>query len=136
MIIPKSIAPRLIKFAQTPNTFIRMKAKSSDNGIVEATIKPPRQLPNKNTNTKITISAPSIKFWLTVLVVLAINVLRSKNGSIVTPLGSDFCISATRFCTASITSLELAPLSIRTIPPATSPLPSLVNDPYLTALPN
>ena len=91
-IIPKSIAPKLIKFTQTSNTFIKIKANNKDNGIVEATIKPPRQLPNKKISTKITINAPSIRFVVTVEVVSPINLLRSNNGSIITPSGNDFSI--------------------------------------------
>ena len=57
--------------------------------MVEATIKPPRQLPNKKINTKITINAPSIKLFDTVEVVSPINLLLSKSGSITTPSGKD-----------------------------------------------
>ena len=48
--------------------------------MVEATINPPRQLPNRNTKTKMTINAPTIKFSVTVPVVFAISLLRSKRG--------------------------------------------------------
>ena len=91
-IIPKSIAPKLIRFAQTLNAFINIKANNNDNGIVEATIKPPRQFPNKKIRTKITINAPSIRFVATVDVVSAISLLRSNKGSIITPSGKDFSI--------------------------------------------
>ena len=91
-IIPKSIAPKLIRLAHTLNTFIKINANSKDSGIVEATIKPPRQLPNKKMRTKITIKAPSIRFVATVEVVSPINLLLSKRGSITTPSGRDFCI--------------------------------------------
>ena len=91
-IIPKSIAPKLIKLAQTSKTFINIKANNNDKGMVEATIKPPRQLPNKKISTKITINAPSIRLVETVEVVSPINLLRSNNGSIMTPSGNDFSI--------------------------------------------
>ena len=135
MIIPKSIAPKLIRFAQTSNTFIKINANSNESGIVDATINPPRQFPNRKTNIKMTINAPSIKLVVTVLVVLAIKELLSKKGSIVTPSGSDFPISCIRFLTAVITLSEFAPFSIKIIPPTASPFPSLVNAPYLMASP-
>ena len=89
-MIPKSIAPRLIRFAHTSNTFIRINANNRERGMVDATINPPLQLPSKKTKMKITINAPSIRLVLTVPVVLAINLLRSSNGSMMTPSGSDF----------------------------------------------
>src|SRR5690606_39975999 len=91
-MIPKSMAPKLIKFAHTSKIFIKIKAKSKDKGIVDATISPPLQLPSKKTKTKITISAPSTRLVVTVLVVSEINSLRSKKGSTVTPFGNDFSI--------------------------------------------
>ena len=89
-IIPKSIAPKLIRFDQTPKTFIMIKANSKDKGIVEATIKPPLKFPKKITRTKITISPPSSRLFRTVPVVLAISFALSKNGTIDTPSGKDF----------------------------------------------
>ncbi len=89
-IIPKSMAPKLIRFAQTPNILIKMKAKSKDSGITDAVISPPRMLPNNKTKTKITISAPSIKFLAMVLVVRSIKLDRSRNGLISMSLGNDF----------------------------------------------
>ena len=55
-IKPKSIAPKLIKLALTPKTFIIPKANSIDNGIAEATIKPALKFPKKTTNTNTTIT--------------------------------------------------------------------------------
>ena len=128
-MIPKSIAPKLIKFAQTSNAFININANNKDKGIVEATIKPPRQFPNKKMRTKMTINAPSKRFFVTVDVVSAINLLRSNKDSIITPSGKDFSICAILCFTFSITSFEFAPLSIITKPPTTSPSPSWVNAP-------
>jgi hypothetical protein len=65
-IIPKSIAPKLIRFPLTPNAFIKITANSIDNGITEATIKPARRFPRNKIRTKITINAPSSKFLVTV----------------------------------------------------------------------
>ncbi len=90
-------------------------------GITEATIKPARKLPKNKTNTKITINAPSKRFFSTVPMALFTILVRSKNGSMVTPSGSVFLMSSMRSFTFLITSLLLAPLSIITIAPATSP---------------
>ena len=127
--IPKSKAPRLIRFAQTSKIYIIIKAKSNAKGMVDATIKPPRKLPKKITKTKITISAPIPRFSATVLVVLLIILLRSRKGLMTTPSGNDFCIKAIRSFTAFITSLEFSPFSIITMPPTASPFPSLVKAP-------
>ncbi len=68
-IIPKSMAPRLMRLAHTPKIFIRIKAKSRASGITEAVISPPRRLPSSSTSTKMTISEPSMRFLATVEVV-------------------------------------------------------------------
>ena len=77
-IKPKSSAPKLIKFPSTPNKFIRQMANSNANGITEATIKPALKLPSSKTKTKITIKAPSNKFFETVPIALSTNFVRSK----------------------------------------------------------
>ena len=82
MIIPKSIAPRLIKLASTPNTFIIEIANSKLNGITEATTKPERQFPNSKTTTNMTINDPKMRFSATVNVVLSISSVRSKKALI------------------------------------------------------
>ena len=79
IIIPKSIAPRLIKLASTPKMFIIEMANNKLNGITEATTKPERKLPSNKTTTKMTINDPKIRFSDTVKVVLPISSLRSKN---------------------------------------------------------
>ena len=58
MINPKSKAPKLIKFPETPNKFIIAIANNMANGITEATNKPARMFPKKKTKTKSTIKAP------------------------------------------------------------------------------
>ncbi len=77
-IKPKSIAPKLIKLALTPKTFISPSANSSASGIAEATIRPARKFPRNNTRTKITIKAPSIRFFSTVLIARPTRSVRSK----------------------------------------------------------
>ena len=127
-IIPKSMAPRLIRFAQTPVAFIKMNANNKDKGIREAVINPPLKLPSKNTNTNTTINAPSIRFLATVLVVLPINSLRSTMGSICNPSGNEFCISAIRSRTLFTVAFGFEPFSIMMIPPTASS-PSCVKAP-------
>ena len=121
-IKPKSNAPRLIRLPLTPNIFIIIMANNMANGITDATSKPARTLPRKNTNTKTTINAPSIRFFSTVPMALSTIFVRSRNGSITTPSGNDFCICTIRSFTFLITSLLLAPFNIITTAPATSPL--------------
>ncbi len=78
MIIPKSMAPKLIKLASILKTYIIDKVKSKLNGMIEAITSPERILPNNNTTMKITIKLPKIKFSSTVKVVLPIKSLLSK----------------------------------------------------------
>ena len=80
IIIPKSIAPKLMRFASTLKSLIRLSAKSSENGITEATTKPDRQFPSNTTTTKITMRQPRMRFSATVNEVLPTRSLRSKNG--------------------------------------------------------
>ncbi len=65
-INPKSSAPKLIRLPLTPNVFIRIMANNIASGITEATNNPARKLPRNSTRTKMTISAPSNKFFSTV----------------------------------------------------------------------
>ncbi|MNQ91623.1 hypothetical protein D3C85_1070130 [compost metagenome] len=120
-IKPKSIAPSDIKLPPTPNLFIKIIANSIESGITDDTIKPARRLPRKNTSTKITISAPSIKLVSTVLMALSTILVRSRKGSITTPSGSISCILAILSFTRFTTTDEFSPLSIITTAPATSP---------------
>ena len=122
-IKPKSSAPKLIKFPETPKIFIIMIAKSIANGITEATKSPARKFPRNKTKTKITIKAPSNKFLLTVPMALFTIFVLSRKASIFTPSGSVFWISSILLFTNLITSLEFEPFIIITTPPATSLLP-------------
>ena len=90
-------------------------------GITDATTNPARKLPKANTNTSTTIKAPSAKFFSTVPMALFTIFVRSKKASSTTPLGNCCWICATRAFTAPTTSLLLAPFSIITTAPATSP---------------
>ena len=89
-IKPKSNAPRLIKFPLTPKRFIMIIAKSIAKGITEATKIPARKFPRKRTNTKMTINAPSKRFFSTVPIALLTIFVRSRNGSMITPSGKVF----------------------------------------------
>ena len=64
--IPKSMAPRLIRLADTPKTRIRIKPKSKASGMTEATITEALTLPRKSISTTNTMSAPSIRLRTTV----------------------------------------------------------------------
>ena len=128
-IKPKSIAPRLMRLPDTPKRFIIEMAKSMDKGITEATTKPALRFPRKRIRIKITLNAPSIRLVETVLIALSTNFLRSRNGSISTPSGRVFLICSILALTALITSEELAPFSIITIPVTISPSPLRVAAP-------
>ena len=111
-MIPKSIAPRLIRLASMPNIRISEIANNRERGITDATTSPERKLPNNRTTTNITIRHPKIRFSATVKVVLATSSLRSKKALMYTPSGKAFCTSSTRSFIALMVSLESAPLSI------------------------
>ena len=122
-INPKSNAPKLIKFPETPKIFIIMMAKSMESGITEATKNPARRFPRNNTNTKTTINAPSKRFFSTVPMALFTILVRSKNASIFTPSGKVFWISSILVFTFLMTSFEFSPFIIITTAPAISPSP-------------
>ena len=135
-IKPKSIAPRLIKLAETPKICIIANAKRRHNGITEATIKPALKLPRSKTKIKTTINPPSIKFFSTVEMDFPIKSLRSKKGTILIPCGIVFWIASILNFTSLTTLLAFAPFNKSITAPTTSPLPFLVIAPYRTALPN
>ena len=90
MISPKSKAPKLIRLPLTPNKFIMQIANNIANGITDATNKPALKFPKNSTNTNTTINAPSIKLVSTVPIALSTILVRSRNGSMITPLGNVF----------------------------------------------
>ena len=128
-IIPKSIAPKLIKFPLTPNAFIKITAKSMDKGITEATISPALKFPRNKIKTKITIKAPSSKFFVTVPIALSTNLPLSIKASATTPSGNVLLICTILSFTLSTTALEFSPFNINTKPETISPLPSFVEAP-------
>ena len=96
-------------------------ANNIANGMTDETINPARKLPKKNTKTKITIKAPSNKLVSTVLMALLTIFVLSKKGSMTTPSGNIFCISAILSFTLFTTKDEFSPFNIITTAPATSP---------------
>ena len=122
-INPKSIAPKLMRLAETPKICISAKANNKLNGMTDATIKPARQLPSNSTRINTTIRPPSIKFFSTVEMDFPINTLRSKKGTILIPWGIVFWISSMRTFTSLTTLFALAPFSNNITAPTTSPFP-------------
>jgi hypothetical protein len=76
--MPKSMAPRLIRLADTPKMRIMMMANSMASGMTEATTNPARRLPSISTRTKMTMRPPSIRFLVTVPMVLPTSTERSR----------------------------------------------------------
>ena len=68
-MIPKSTAPRERRLAGMPVSFIMLKAKSIDTGIVVATTRAARTLPMKNIRTMMTMENPSNNVRETVSIV-------------------------------------------------------------------
>jgi len=79
MMIPKSMAPILIKLASILKIFIKVIANNKLKGITDETTSPERKLPSNKTTIKMTIKEPKIKFSATVVVVFSIRLLRYKN---------------------------------------------------------
>ena len=71
-IIPKSIAPRLIKFALMPKRRMPRKLISIDNGITNATTMAADTFPKKISRTIVTRRKPSKRFFSTVRTVPSI----------------------------------------------------------------
>ena len=76
-MMPKSIAPRLIRFADTSNAFIAVIMQSADSGIAAATIRPARRLPTSSSSMTTTSTAPLLMFSTTVSIVRPISSVRS-----------------------------------------------------------
>ena len=129
------MAPKLIRLALTPNRFMSPNANNIAKGIADATISPARRLPRKSTNTKITINAPSIKFFSTVPIALLTNSVLSKYGSIKISSGSECWMIGIFALIRLTTSLLFSPFNIITTPPTASTLPLKVSAPYRVAYP-
>ena len=68
-IRPKSMAPRLIRLAETPKVFIPRKLNSMDSGITAATISAARRSPRNRSRTTTTRTPPSNRLLRTVRMV-------------------------------------------------------------------
>ena len=73
---PKSIAPKLIKFAEIPKNLIPVTANNIENGIAIATKIAALKLPSNSSSTATTNAAPSAKLFVTVLIVWLTKKLR------------------------------------------------------------
>ena len=76
-MIPKSIAPRLMRLPLTPSLVIPAAASSMDKGIAAVTIKAARTLPSSSSRIAATSNAPSARFFQTVRNVASIRSRRS-----------------------------------------------------------
>ena len=115
--IPKSIAPRLSRFAGMPVIFINMNATRSEMGIVMATARALLMLPRNIKRILTTRSIPKSNVCSTVCRVVPTNCVRSMNIWILTFSGSSFSLrSSTTLCTCSRTFEGFWYLSIWTIP--------------------
>ena len=76
MITPKSTAPSEIRLADTPIACIRMKANSSDSGMIAATMMAARRLRRKTSRIAVTSTAPTSRFSPTVATVWPMSSVR------------------------------------------------------------
>ncbi|MOA50693.1 hypothetical protein D3C78_1737480 [compost metagenome] len=76
-MMPKSSAPRLMRLALTLLENIPVKVNSIDNGITIAVMIAARMLPRNRKRIAITRIAPSIRFFLTVVMALSTRLVRS-----------------------------------------------------------
>ena len=75
--MPKSTAPSEIRFAERPVSTSKEKAKSNEQGIVNAAIKEIRTSPRKTSNSSVTRVSPSSTTCRTVVVVKCTRSVRS-----------------------------------------------------------
>ena len=128
MIRPKSIAPRLIKFPETPNFNMPVTANRNESGMAAVTMSAARQLPSNTSKTAMTKIVLSNKLFRTVWIVLLIRIERSYCGRICTLSGSFSWISDRRALTRSAISRLFSPASIMVVPMTVS-WPSIVAAP-------
>ena len=77
----KSSAPRLIRFAGTPNAFIPVAAITKDSGMTSVAMRAARGLPRKTNSVAITSNAPIARFSPTVVTVALTSCERSRSSS-------------------------------------------------------
>ena len=120
MIRPKSSAPRLIRLPEILKEFMPIALIKSDRGITSAAINAARQLPSRKNKITTTSSAPSAKFFATVVMVAMTNCERSSVGTAVIPSGKVFVTACSLSPTARATVRLLAPTSIKALPTTVS----------------
>ncbi len=76
-IRPKSMAPRLIRFPDSPARRIPVNATSIESGIAELTMRPARRFPSRRSSTTTTSRPPSTRFVATVRIVRRTSSVRS-----------------------------------------------------------
>ena len=86
-MIPKSIAPKLIKLALTLPAAIPVNVNNIAKGITNIVIIAARILPKKINKMATTNSAPSSRLVFTVLIALSIKIVRSYIVLVITPAG-------------------------------------------------
>ena len=119
-MIPKSSAPRLIRFALTFALTMPVNVISIDSGITSAVISAARMLPRNRNRIAITRIAPSSRFFLTVATAFSTSTVRSYTGTARTPDGSVRFTSSIRAATAFATVRLFSPISMNTVPSTTS----------------
>jgi hypothetical protein len=77
MMIPKSIAPRLMRFALTLSSTMPVTVNSIDSGMTQAVAIAALKLPRTRKRTTITSRAPSRRFFSTVAMVASTRCVRS-----------------------------------------------------------
>ena len=98
-----------------------MEAKSSEKGMVMATMRAPRRLPRKRKRMSATRKMPSVRLWSTVAVVSWRRSLRSRKGTIFTPGGRTWSLSSSTLAwMPSRVVSEFSPFCSRTMPSTTS----------------
>ncbi len=124
-IIPKSIAPRLIKLPDTLLATMPLTANSILKGITHAVISAARTFPSRMKSTTITSTAPSNRFFSTVAIVLSTREVRLYTVSITTPSGKLRCTSSILLATFCATMRLFSPISIMAVPNTTSLSPEV-----------
>ena len=104
--MPKSMAPSDSRLAGMPVRCIRMKATSSEIGMVAATIRALSGLPRKISRIPITRSMPKKSVCSTVLSVVPTSSVRSMNGRILTPFGRTSLLSSSTAAWTCSSTLE------------------------------
>ena len=133
-ISPKSSAPKLIRFADTPARTMPVMVISMARGITAAVMSAALRLPSSRNSTTITSSAPSSRFLRTVAIAFSTRLVRSYTVSSRTPSGSDGRMSSSALDTRCATAREFSPTSMNAVPSTVS-RPSRVAAPVRSCRP-